>query len=428
MRKRSMQKPLKLFLVLSLFLSINLLNPLLSFAHDTSQKDEATEIQLYEKWMDVVEHTLIENNVLDSRAHFAKHSHDQLITRIDYLIMLMKTLYSDKELKGRLKNVKSCSFSDVKDKEACKYLELARTLKICSGFPNGSFNPGRSITRAEMLAFTMKAIPFKVSVGGPQQEFPDVGKNHWAYGAVASSVQLKLIEGFPDGTFKPNQPVKQGEGMVVLYDILKLMKQMKTQDTSSSNSKPSKEQPAEESSDEFFIVWSHEMDADRNVVAPGDKVPLEIELVNPTQEPVQLKWSFNGGMITQQRGLVSLWTAPMEEGEYTITVKATLPSGAVTSITNHMVVSNLALEEEFKFSDPANFIGEELDDIDSDGDGLMDYEEKSLGTNPERTDTDNDGLDDYYEVMVFGSNPLAADSNSDGVPDGKVCDSTGSCK
>jgi len=55
---------------------------------------------------------------------------------------------------------------------------------------------------------------------------------------------------------------------------------------------------------------------------------------------------------------------------------------------------------------------------DADGDGLLDEYEKQLGTDPHRTDTDNDLLTDYDEVKVFQTDPLDPDTDKDGIPDG----------
>jgi len=55
--------------------------------------------------------------------------------------------------------------------------------------------------------------------------------------------------------------------------------------------------------------------------------------------------------------------------------------------------------------------------LDSDGDGLYDYEEKVLGTDPKKADTDNDGLNDKMEKDL-GTNPLKADTDEDGLIDG----------
>jgi len=55
---------------------------------------------------------------------------------------------------------------------------------------------------------------------------------------------------------------------------------------------------------------------------------------------------------------------------------------------------------------------------DSDGDSLTDAEEKAAGTNLNVIDTDNDGLSDYEEIKIYHTNPLNADSDGDGYLDG----------
>lgn len=55
---------------------------------------------------------------------------------------------------------------------------------------------------------------------------------------------------------------------------------------------------------------------------------------------------------------------------------------------------------------------------DSDGDGLNDQLELSIGSNPRRKDTDSDGLSDYLEWNVVLSDPNKQDSDSDGLIDG----------
>ncbi|HMP73125.1 MAG TPA: OmpA family protein [Kiritimatiellia bacterium] len=57
-------------------------------------------------------------------------------------------------------------------------------------------------------------------------------------------------------------------------------------------------------------------------------------------------------------------------------------------------------------------------DLDSDGDGLYDWEEIELGTNPFNPDTDGDGLTDYEEVRIYGTDPLNPDTDFDGLSDG----------
>lgn len=56
--------------------------------------------------------------------------------------------------------------------------------------------------------------------------------------------------------------------------------------------------------------------------------------------------------------------------------------------------------------------------VDSDSDGLTDYDEvNTYKTNPNLIDSDFDGLTDYEEAMVYKTNPLKADTDDDGLND-----------
>ncbi|HNU81308.1 MAG TPA: thrombospondin type 3 repeat-containing protein [bacterium] len=56
--------------------------------------------------------------------------------------------------------------------------------------------------------------------------------------------------------------------------------------------------------------------------------------------------------------------------------------------------------------------------VDSDGDSLTDAEETILGTNINLIDSDFDGLSDYEELRVYGTNPLNPDTDGDSYHDG----------
>ncbi|MFH0779476.1 MAG: hypothetical protein V1928_01320 [Parcubacteria group bacterium] len=56
--------------------------------------------------------------------------------------------------------------------------------------------------------------------------------------------------------------------------------------------------------------------------------------------------------------------------------------------------------------------------INSDADSLIDAQEAEFGTNPLKADTDNDGLNDYDEAMVYMTNPLNPDTDGDSFLDG----------
>lgn len=59
---------------------------------------------------------------------------------------------------------------------------------------------------------------------------------------------------------------------------------------------------------------------------------------------------------------------------------------------------------------------------DSDGDGLTDDLESTLGTDPDQADSDGDQLDDFEEVCIYGTDPLQPDTDGDGQTDDQDSD------
>lgn len=55
---------------------------------------------------------------------------------------------------------------------------------------------------------------------------------------------------------------------------------------------------------------------------------------------------------------------------------------------------------------------------DDDGEGLTNHQEESAHTNPDDSDTDHDGLDDYQEVRIYKTDPNNPDTDGDGMMDG----------
>jgi hypothetical protein len=66
-----------------------------------------------------------------------------------------------------------------------------------------------------------------------------------------------------------------------------------------------------------------------------------------------------------------------------------------------------------------NISSKPFNSSDPDSDGLNNDIENFAGTDPYLEDTDEDGLSDYQEMMIYNTNPLEKDTDLDGVEDGE---------
>lgn len=119
-----------------------------------------------------------------------------------------------------LKATKSNPFSDVK-KNHFAYGDIAAVAEqgIVSGRGDGKFHPEGALTRAEMASILNRAFTLtKKTDQAPQ--FSDVPPSHWAYDAIARLVESEITSGYPGGVFKPNNEITRAEFGVFLDRVL----------------------------------------------------------------------------------------------------------------------------------------------------------------------------------------------------------------
>ncbi len=111
------------------------------------------------------------------------------------------------------------------------YKDSITTLKqqnIISGYSDGSFKPDNTINRAELLKIIIGAKYPVIDNLFSRSCFKDIPSDQWYTKYVCFAKGKNIIEGYPDGTFKPDQSVNYVEALKMLLETYGLVPQKTT--------------------------------------------------------------------------------------------------------------------------------------------------------------------------------------------------------
>lgn len=117
-----------------------------------------------------------------------------------------------------LSKTKNPAFTDVKANHfAYDAIAAVSEKGIITGREASKFSPDGKLTRAEMATILKRAYNLSGTTALP---FKDVPSSHWAYEAIQTVYQNQLTGGYPDNTFKPNNSITRAEFATFLTKIL----------------------------------------------------------------------------------------------------------------------------------------------------------------------------------------------------------------
>nr|WP_245773183.1 S-layer homology domain-containing protein [Paenibacillus catalpae] len=112
-------------------------------------------------------------------------------------------------------------FSDISGHWAAASIRSAVSAGIVNGYSDGTFKPELTVTREEFIAMLMRAL--KSDDPGAALSFKDTSViGAWAKAAVAQAVSAGITSGYPDGTFRPGSKISRAEMVVMIAKALKL--------------------------------------------------------------------------------------------------------------------------------------------------------------------------------------------------------------
>lgn len=136
---------------------------------------------------------------------------DDPVSRAALAVMIAKS-------KGLAPNPAAAAFKDVAQSHwAAGAIGAVKAAGYIRGYPDGTFRPEKPVTRAEVSALLYSAFP--VQPKAPAPVFRDL-KGHWAERVISELAAAGVVEGYADGTFRPDQAMKRADLAVALWRLL----------------------------------------------------------------------------------------------------------------------------------------------------------------------------------------------------------------
>jgi prenyltransferase beta subunit len=89
---------------------------------------------------------------------------------------------------------------------------------VLGGYPDGTFRPDNPVSRAEFTRYLVCGLGLE-NIKAGAVDFPDVLNNHWAYPYISITVARGFVTGMPDGTFNSNGEINGAQLATMLVKV-----------------------------------------------------------------------------------------------------------------------------------------------------------------------------------------------------------------
>ncbi|HBE17272.1 MAG TPA: hypothetical protein DEG17_20010 [Cyanobacteria bacterium UBA11149] len=234
-------------------------------------------------------------------------------------------------------------FNDIQGHWAESCIQQLAQQRIINGYPDGSFKPNAPVTRAEFAALVTVAFPDTAVVrsGG---KFADVSVRYWAFSAISKAYQTGFMTGYPGGVFQPKRNIPRIEALVSLASGLKY----------------TPAQPVQETLNGAFADAANIPEYSRNAIAAAIEKQLVVNYPNVRQfNPTQLATRGDVAAFlcqaTQKTGLVASQYIAQVENPTPINPQAELRGVWLTNIDSNVLFSRQNITNSIQNLQQLNF-------------------------------------------------------------------------
>ncbi|MBI5754834.1 S-layer homology domain-containing protein [Candidatus Peregrinibacteria bacterium] len=97
---------------------------------------------------------------------------------------------------------------------------------IIAGYPNGTFQPDKTVNRAEALKLILLGANYHLTNEFAEKEatenaeirYNDVSEADWYFPYVAKATRLEIVQGYADGYFRPENTVNRAETLKMIIE------------------------------------------------------------------------------------------------------------------------------------------------------------------------------------------------------------------
>jgi peptidoglycan hydrolase-like protein with peptidoglycan-binding domain len=363
---------------------------------------------------------------------------NEYITRAEFISILVS------KLNLAVDNSKIKKFTDVKSNLwYAVSVNAAVSNGITNGYPDGTFKPQNLISRAEISGFLAKALKLKLSeASNVKKPYTDVNLNDWYFQSVLACNNEGLMKGYDDGKFWPKNKATRAEAFVIIYNIGNNKAFAKPEVSPTPTKKP-EASPTPTKKPEPTAVPTIAVNTENKLVSRGEeRIQYDLKPVIKIGQPFASGSNYLETKDGQIKIEGSVFGNILQKIDYSIlndngtgnkisVVNSVYPE--ITSVRREVYTAKVDWSINLKpLKDDLNIISFYVKDvygneasttmkvmrfIDSDGDGLSNFDERAWGTNYLMADTDGDGLSDSKEVRETLTSPLKKDSDGDGLSD-----------
>lgn len=138
---------------------------------------------------------------------------DNNITRAEFVTIINRAF--------GYKKIGTTPFKDVKESDwYSDDVAIAYNVGYINGTSKSTFSPTKEITREEAAVILARNLMMQASVGESTSFTDSRELSSWSRGLVDTAASYKLISGYPDGSFRPHNPIARGETAIMVVNAV----------------------------------------------------------------------------------------------------------------------------------------------------------------------------------------------------------------